>query len=67
LPPFTGIRIKPLSPELAPRSLRTLDRFAATLHAAAGGIGWPTGFVVTLPKITHPDQVTVLAETLDAL
>jgi len=66
LPPFTGIRIKPLSPELAPRSLRTLDRFALALRAA-GGAGWPAGFVVTLPKITHPDQVTVLAETLDAL
>jgi citrate lyase beta subunit len=63
LPPFTGIRIKPLSPELAPRSLRTLERFLATLHETAGG-GWPAGFVVTLPKITHPDQVTVLAETL---
>ncbi len=66
LPPFTGIRIKPLSPELAPRSLRTLERFVGALHAAAGG-SLPPGFVITLPKITHPDQVTVLAETLDRL
>src|SRR5512140_1745880 len=56
LPPFTGIRIKPLSPELAPRSLRTLERFVAALHDSAAG-RWPSGFVVTLPKITHPDQV----------
>jgi citrate lyase beta subunit len=65
-PPFSGIRIKPLSPELAPRSLRTLDRFASALREATGST-WPAGFVVTLPKITHPDQVTVLAEQLDAL
>src|SRR5439155_19197391 len=31
LPPFIGIRIKPLSAELHARSLRTLDRFLGTL------------------------------------
>ena len=67
LPPFTGIRIKTLSAELAPRSLRTLDLFLTTLRAAAVGGAWPTGFVITLPKIVHPDAVAALADVLDAL
>jgi hypothetical protein len=66
LPPFCGIRIKTLSADLAPRSLRTLDLFLTALHGAAGG-AWPTGFVVTLPKIVHPDAVGALADVLDAL
>jgi len=65
-PPFFGIRIKPLSDELAPRSLRTLDRFVTTL-AGAGGGAIPEGFVVTLPKITTTDHVSVLVEAFDAL
>ena len=66
LPPFCGIRIKPLSAELAPRSLRTLDLFLTTLRQGVGG-RWPAGFVVTLPKIVHPDAVHALADVLDAL
>jgi citrate lyase beta subunit len=66
LPPFCGIRIKPLSAELAPRSLRTLELFLTTLRESAGG-AWPTGFVVTLPKILVPEAVTELADVLDAL
>ncbi|MEO6462257.1 MAG: phosphoenolpyruvate kinase [Candidatus Eisenbacteria bacterium] len=66
LPPFCGIRIKTLSAELAPRSLRTLDLFVSTLRATAMP-GWPAGFVVTLPKILQPDAVAALADVLDAL
>jgi citrate lyase beta subunit len=66
LPPFCGIRIKPLSAELAPRSLRTLDLFLTALREAAGG-RWPPGFVITLPKIVQPDAVAALAEVLDSL
>src|SRR5688572_6558092 len=66
LPPFCGIRIKTLSAELAPRSLRTLDLFLTSLRAAASG-AWPPGFVVTLPKIVHPDAVTALADVLEQL
>jgi citrate lyase beta subunit len=62
---FGGIRIKPLSPELAPRSLRTLDLWLSAFVAAHGG--WHDGLVITLPKITHPEQVTACAEALDAL
>jgi citrate lyase beta subunit len=63
---FGGIRIKTLSPELAARSLRTLDLFLTTFVGANGG-RWPDGFVITLPKITHPDQIAVCADALDAL
>ena len=62
---FGGIRIKPLSPELAARSLRTLDLWVSAFVSAHGG--WNDGLVITLPKITHPEQVTACAEALDAL
>jgi citrate lyase beta subunit len=64
LPPFTGIRIKPLGGELARRSLRTLDLFVTSL-VDSGGI--PDGFVVTLPKCSRPDEVTALVSTLASL
>lgn len=66
LPPFLGIRIKPLSAESAGRALRTLDLFFSTLVAASGGV-IPAGFVVTLPKVTAPEQVAALAGVLDQL
>jgi hypothetical protein len=66
LPPFLGIRIKPLSEELRERSLRTLDIFLTTLVRETGG-ELPDNFVVTLPKITVPEQVTALADVFDAL
>ncbi len=64
--PFTGIRIKSLSEENKRRSIRTLDIFLATLLDRTGG-KLPPGFVVTLPKITHPQQVAVFCEILMAL
>ena len=36
LPPFVGIRIKPLSNECSPRSLRTLEIFISTLAKETG-------------------------------
>jgi citrate lyase beta subunit len=66
LPPFCGIRIKTLSAELAPRSLRTLDLFLTALRTTAGE-AWPPGFVVTLPKILGPEAVGALADVLDTL
>jgi len=65
LPPFIGIRIKPLSPELAERALRTLDLFVTTLVHEARRL--PPGFVVTLPKVTMPEQVSALVRALAAL
>ncbi len=60
LSPFIGIRIKPLTEELRARSLRTLDIFVSTLVEKSGG-RLPSNFVVTLPKITVPEQVSALA------
>ena len=64
LPPGIGIRIKPLTEELKRRSLRTFDLFLSTLVDRAGSL--PANFVVTLPKITTPDQVEALAAACDA-
>jgi citrate lyase beta subunit len=66
LPPFIGIRIKPLSKELHARSLRTLDLFVTTL-ARRSGAGLPPGFVVTVPKIMAPGQVAAVARVCTAL
>lgn len=66
LPPFIGIRIKPLSEELRERSLRTLDIFLTELAGKTGG-KVPQNFVVTLPKITVPEHVGALAELLEML
>jgi len=66
LPPFSGIRIKPLSDELARRSLRTLDIFLTTLVKEGRG-QVPSHFVVTLPKITCPEQVDALGRALEQL
>src|SRR5258706_2436088 len=66
LPPFVGIRIKPFNEELRARSMRTLDIFVSTVVAANGG-RLPDNFVVTLPKITTPEQVGALADLFDLL
>lgn len=63
LSPFIGIRIKPFSLELTRRSMRTFDIFVGTLLDAAGEL--PPHFVVTLPKIQLPEQVTALADLFD--
>ena len=62
LPPFIGIRIKPFTQELMRRSLRTLDIVLTTLGARQ-----PQNFVVTLPKIQLPEQVSLLADVFDAI
>lgn len=66
LPPFIGIRIKPFNEELRARSFRTLDIYVTTLVERNHG-RLPENFVVTLPKITIPDQVSVLVEMLAEL
>jgi hypothetical protein len=65
LPPFLGIRLKPLSGELYRRSLQTLDIFVTTLAEKAGHL--PESFTVTLPKIQDEAQVAVLDEALSEI
>src|SRR5262249_38238510 len=60
LPPFIGIRIKPLSAELHARSLRTLDLFITTLSRSTNR-RMPANFVVTIPKIMTPIHVATVA------
>ena len=66
LPPFIGIRIKPLTEELHKRAIRTLDIFITTLSNGTGG-QLPGNFVVTLPKVTIPEQVTALVDLFELL
>src|SRR6266851_5571536 len=65
LPPFIGIRIKTFSAELGGRALRTLDLFLTALVKRAGKP--PAGFVVTLPKVVSPEQVSVLIDAFEEL
>ncbi len=66
LPPYIGIRIKTFSEELHERSIRTLDLFLSALIEATGG-KLPDNFVVTLPKIVTPEQVTTLVDIFDEI
>ncbi len=66
LPPFIGIRIKPFTEELRERSFRTTDIFISTLCEKSNGV-LPDNFVVTLPKVTVPEQVAALADIFDTL
>ncbi len=66
LPPFIGIRIKPLSQELHGRSLRTLDLFVTAL-ARETKKRLPPNFVITVPKIMAPGQVAAVARSCAAL
>jgi len=61
LPPFIGIRIKPLTEPSRARAYRTLALFFAELNELPGN------FAVTLPKLTVPEQVAELAATLNRL
>jgi citrate lyase beta subunit len=65
LPPRIGIRIKNLG-ETKRRGLRTFELFLSTLLDGTGGV-LPPNFVVTLPKITAPDQVSALAAACEEL
>lgn len=66
LPAFIGVRIKPLSEDLRARSIHTLDIFmTALLRATRGAL--PEGFVITVPKIQLPEQITAAVRLLEIL
>lgn len=66
LMPFLGIRIKPFTEEMKERGARTLDIFVTALLEATGG-KLPPHFVVMLPKISIPEQVTALVQLFEIL
>jgi hypothetical protein len=66
LPPFIGIRIKPFTEDLKERGARTLDIFLTTLASKTGG-KLPNNFVVMLPKVSIPEQITALVQLFEAI
>ncbi|MEY2547878.1 MAG: hypothetical protein QOD64_460 [Verrucomicrobiota bacterium] len=66
LPPFIGIRIKPLNEDLRARSIRTLDIFMTSLLGETAG-KLPAGFVITVPKIQLPEQMTAAIRFFEIL
>lgn len=66
LTPTFGIRVKPLTRELAARALQTTDLFIETVLSGSGG-SLPSSFLVTLAKVTLTEQVSYLARHLEAL
>ena len=66
LSPFIGIRIKPFTEDLKYRSVRTLDLFITELLKRTGGV-LPENFVVMLPKVTIPEQVSTLVRLFEML
>lgn len=62
LPPFFGIRIRPLRTSTARRALRTLDIYMTTLLSNNGSL--PPNFVIALPKVTTPSEIETLSSAL---
>ncbi len=58
LPPFFGIRIKPMSAELGARAMRTLDLFLSELKQPV---------LITLPKVVSVAQVKLFVTVLEQL
>ena len=64
--PFIGIRIKPFTEDLKYRGVRTLDLFLTTLLERTNN-KLPDNFVVMLPKVTIPEQVTTLVRLFELI
>ncbi|MEU9404345.1 aldolase/citrate lyase family protein [Streptomyces sp. NPDC048281] len=61
--PYMGIRMKCMEAAVRDRGIRTLDIFLTGL-VEAGPL--PAGLVLTLPKVTYPEQVTAMVRLLEA-
>jgi hypothetical protein len=66
LPPFVGLRIKPLTADSAQRAARTLERFLFSLVDASAG-RLPDPLFVTVPKVVVAAQLSAVAELLDGI
>lgn len=64
--PFIGIRVKPFTEDLKARGVRTLDIFLTALLTATNG-KLPPNFVVMLPKVTIPEQVTTMVRFFEII
>lgn len=64
--PFIGIRIKPFTEDLKNRGVRTLDIFLTELLQKTNR-QLPANFVVMLPKVTIPEQVTTMVRFLEII
>jgi citrate lyase beta subunit len=64
--PFIGIRIKPFTEDLKNRGVRTMDIFLTTLLERTGG-RLPDNFVIMLPKVTIPEQVTTMVRFFEII
>ena len=63
--PRMGLCIKPLSPKSTFRAVRTLELFFDTLAGAATKL--PGELVLTLPRVSLPEQVSTAARLLELL
>ncbi|MGC0319275.1 DUF6986 family protein [Kitasatospora acidiphila] len=61
-PPYLGVRFKCLEAAVRARGIRTLELFLGTLLAEHGTL--PGGLMLTLPKVSHPQQVSALVRLL---
>ncbi|KUH40429.1 MULTISPECIES: DUF6986 family protein [Streptomyces] len=60
--PYMGIRMKCMEAAVRDRGIRTLDVFLTGLMEAGG---LPDGLVLTLPKVTYPEQVAAMVRLLE--
>ncbi|UYQ60748.1 HpcH/HpaI aldolase/citrate lyase family protein [Streptomyces peucetius] len=60
--PYMGIRMKCMEAAVRDRGIRTLDIFLTGLMERGG---LPDGLVLTLPKVTYPEQVTAMVRLLE--
>ncbi|HEX2187428.1 MAG TPA: hypothetical protein VHG51_00960 [Longimicrobiaceae bacterium] len=66
LPASIGLRLKSLAEETRERCVRTLDLFLTRLLEATAG-RLPPGLLLTLPKVTVPEQCAYFADVLEML
>lgn len=62
--PFVGIRMKAMEEVTRVRGLKTLDRFVTGLMEQGP---YPDNFIVTLPKVTFPEQVDVMVAACEKI
>ncbi|GAA2505743.1 DUF6986 family protein [Streptomyces gobitricini] len=61
--PYMGIRMKCMEAAVRDRGIRTTDVFLSGLMEHGG---LPEGLVLTLPKVTYPEQVSAFVRLLEA-